>query len=508
MTPSAIAHPHELTHMDTSRHLRLIVAALFGAASAAASFVPALHTEALRWMPLVLAIPLVTWCAWPIHVAAWRSLLAGHPTPDVLATAGIMASVAWAAHATVADEASTRVLPVALATLLMVAAHDISAAATNVGPYDASPRWLTPLVLVVAAATMGTWWTTDGADPASSAALSALLVAAPGALRIAGPAAHLVGSRRGTAAGIFLGDPAALATAQHITAIVLDKDGTVTTGELSVSAVDPVETEHLRNLRWFAGALAHCSEEPVARAISKLSGRGRVSQLALAPGQGLSGSVDRHPVRVGLPTWIGVEAIEGLGQQVAVEVDGRFLGRITVADTIRPDARVGVDRLRELGLEPVLVSERGEADTADLARRTGITTTHADATAQLRAEVVRQLRADGHVVAMAGDLGPNAEALDAADLIFTSSDGPADRGIAVTEVDVRTVASAVSLARSVDSTTRTNRRWAVVGMLAPLPLAAAGLLTPVFAPVVALACMTAVGVNSLRIQPPTTRSAG
>lgn len=508
MTPSAIAHPQELTHMETSRHLRLIVAVVLGMASATASFVPALHSGELRWVPLVLAIPLVTWCAWPIHAAAGRSLLSGRPTPDVLATAGILASVAWAAHAIVSDAASTRVLPVALATLLMVAADNVSSAAETVEPYDTSPRWLTPLVLVVAAATMATWWTTDGADPASSAALSALLVAAPGALRLAGPAAHLVGSRRGAAAGIFLGDPAALATAQRITAIVLDKDGTVTTGELSVSAVDPVETEHLRNLRWFAGALAHCSEEPVARAISKLSGRGRVSQLALAPGQGLSGSVDRHPVRVGLPTWIGVEAVEGLGQQVAVEVDGRFLGRITVADTIRPDARVGVDRLRELGLEPVLVSERGEADTADLAQRTGIASTHAGATALAREQVVRQLQADGHVVAMAGDLGPNTEALNAADLIFTSSDGPADRGIAVTEVDVTTVANAVSLARSVDSTARTNRRWAVAGMIAPLPLAATGLLSPVLAPVVALACMIAVGVNSLRIQPPATRGVG
>lgn len=495
MTDSTVATPQRLTHRGAGHWKRLAVAAVLGATSIGATFIPTLKSGELRWLPLALLIPVVLWCAWPIHRAALRSIVAGRPTPDVLATVGILAAVIWSAHAVATEDSSAHLVPIALTTVLVVAAETLSSGSAA-KPYESSPRWLTPLVLATAIATLIAWWT---ADEVGSAALSVMLIAAPGALRLAGPAAKLTSVRRGAEVGIALHGARALETSRQINTIVLDKNGTVTTGELSVISVDPIEPEHLRNLRWFAGALAHRTDHPVGRAIAKLSGRGHVTQLVNHDGEGLSGSVDRHPVRLGRPVWIGIPATGGLGVETAVEVDGRILGRITVGDTIRPDAKQGIDELRTLGLEPVLVSELPEADTADLAEQSGITTNYALSTATDRERLVEKLQANGQVVAVAGDEERNAAALDTADLAITQREGSAGRDVELADLDVHSIRNAVVLARATFATAVTNRRWALAGMLAPLPFAAAGLIAPLYAPLFALICLIGVGVNSSRI---------
>lgn len=498
MTPTAVATRVRPSAHALGQWTRPVVAISLGAASVGSTFVPALDSGELRWLPLILVLPMALWCAWPIHRASLLSIKAGRPTPDVLASVGILAAVAWSAHATASGHSNAHLIPVALATLVAVTSEAVSSR-TDVEPYAASPRWLTPLVLSVAVATLVAWWS---AGEPSSAALSVLLIAAPGALRLAAPAAHLVAVRRGVEAGIELRGTEVLETSHRVTTIVLDKVGTITTGELTVTGVDPVEPEHLRNLRWFAGALAHRSDHPVAHAIAKLSGRGRVTQLVTHPGDGMSGSVDRHPVRLGRPPWIGIPDRAGLGVETAVEVDGRILGRIRVGDTVRPDAKQHVDRVRSLGLEPVLVSDLPDADTIDLAEHAGVTVSHASCSAGDRARLVEQLQSGGSVVAMVGGTVGNGSAIDAADLAITTLDSPSTHGIGLANLDVKLVHDAIVLARTTFSTAATNRKLAVAGMLAPIPFAAAGLIAPMYAPLFALVCMVGVLVNSSKTARP------
>jgi Cu+-exporting ATPase len=326
-----------------------------------------------------------------------------------------------------------------------------------------------------------------------------LLVAAPTALVLAEPFAQVVARRRGVEIGVLTAGVDAMRAARQIDTIVLAKNGTVTTGELSVAAVDPVDPEHLRNLRWFAGALSHSSDHPIAHAIAKLAPRGRVSNVVTQPLIGISGSVDRHPVRIGIPRWIGVEGTEGRGTQVAVEVDGRALGWITVGDTLRPDARKGVERLSSMGLHAILVSNRPEADTTHLADQTGIETHYPGMTVDGCVALIRRLQEDGHVVAMVGKLATNAPSLRAADLAISTVGDVPDDGVVLAEIDIQSVGDAIALMRSTLATMLTNRRWAVIGMLVPVPFAAAGLIEPLYAPLVTLACMIGVIASSSKI---------
>src|SRR3546814_10240214 len=196
--------------------------------------------------------------------------------------------------------------------------------------------------------------------------LGLLLLAGIGEL-----APRFLASRWASARGVDLGTTRARRAAHRIDSLVLDAVGTVTDGELDVIGLDPVEPEHEQNLRWFAGALAHALPDPVGRAVAQLAARGRLSNVEISAA-GIAGSVDRHPVRVGRPDWIGVEDTGGLGHRVAVEVDQRLLGRITVAASVRDDAADAVRRLAGLGIESFLVADEPSRDTDRLADAAGI----------------------------------------------------------------------------------------------------------------------------------------
>lgn len=159
------------------------------------------------------------------------------------------------------------------------------------------------------------------------------------------------------------------ALARRLDALVGEVSGFVTDGELQVVAVEPVEPDHERNLRWFAGALQHGGEGPVARAIARLATDARVTDVRRVPGAGIEGSVDRHPVRVGDPGWIGVAPpLAAGGHTVAVEVDGRTLGSITVAERVRREAPGALERIERAGYATTLVSSAGELEAKRLAK--------------------------------------------------------------------------------------------------------------------------------------------
>lgn len=268
-----------------------------------------------------------------------------------------------------------------------------------------------------------------------------VLVAAWTLLRLAaGPVALRLARRRGRALGVAVRSPDALDVAARVDALVLDAAGTVTTGSLRVVGVHPVEPEHDRNLRWFAAALAHTSDAPVEQAVARLAARGRVTDVVATPGAGLSGAVDRHPVRLGRPDWVGLVPVEGVGTTVGVEVDGRPLGRLVVADVVREHAAEVVGALAADGVRVELVSSGPADDTAHVAEQSGIHHWYASAGDDERAAVVAPLRASGRVVGYAGSV-PVA----GADVTLGPDGSGAD--LVLPDLDVRRVARALELGR-------------------------------------------------------------
>lgn len=324
------------------------------------------------------------------------------------------------------------------------------------------------------------------------AALGVLLAALPALIAYAVPLTRWATRARGRAAGIFFDDPSALKIGPLVDTVLLDRWGTVTTGHLRVASVEPLEPDHDRNLRWFAGALGHVSEDPVGRAIAHLAARGKVSGIEQHGGVGISGSVDRHPVRLGPPLTLGMADRDDVGVTVGVQVDARPIGYITVADDVRPDARSAVEKLRADGIDPVLFSEDTDRNTGHLAELCGIERWHASTPPDQRAGLVTDYRGLGRVVAVAsGTPEPSAD-------LMMSDGEEVSRGIRLTDLDVTRVARALALARrAARRVVATRRVGPALGALGGV-LAGAGVLSPLLAAayaVVGCAVVTAVAVR-------------
>jgi len=301
---------------------------------------------------------------------------------------------------------------------------------------------------------------------------------------------------RGRSLGIDVPDVKTLQSAATIDTLVIDRWGTVTTGDLRVTAVEPLDPENDRNLRWFAGALGHEAADPVARAIARLATRGRVRNVDQHPGVGISGSVDRHPVRVGHPPWVGMDERPGLGRTVGVEVDNRPIGYLTVADEVREHASGSVVRLVDDGVTPVLVSDDNAANTEDLAHRCGIDEWHPETAPEKRARLVVELQERGRRVAVAGPRPDNDEALAAADLALTDATGPLDPGtVGLVDLDVQRLHSVFRLARKTSRVRSLLRPVAAALGLLGLGLALAGVLPPLAA--VGYAVVSGVVIGAL-----------
>lgn len=432
----------------------------------------------------------------------------GLPFPAAGAVAAVVA-LGWVASTTV-DERP--VMPAAVAAGLVVllvgvvgvvgrglepgaGSTDKEGSATNERAGDVPLGFLAAL-LVSGVAAAGAWW---AIDRTFGPAVAVMLAAAPTALSLAGSLPLRVARARGRQAGVAFARYGRLDVASRLDVAILDRWGTVTTGDLKVTSVDPVDPDHDRNLRWFAGALEHAGDDPVARAISRLSTRGRLSNVEQHPGAGISGSVDRHPVRIGHPRWIGIEDRQGLGTTVGVEVDGRALGHITVADDVRPDARAGVERLRRDGIDPVLVSDDSSLNTEHLAGKCGIERWYPETAPEKRERLVVEYQERGHVVAVAGDGAGNDEALAAADLALSDGDDPSV-DIRLQDLDVSRVGAALALARSTRSVARLGRRLAAGLALLGIGLAGTGVLSPLLAAGYATASCLVVAAVALRVR--------
>jgi P-type Cu+ transporter len=383
-----------------------------------------------------------------------------------------------------------------------------------------------PIVIALAVATLGFWLGTgETSSVAFTAAVAVLIIACPCALGLATPTAILVGTGRGAQLGIIIRGPEVLEATRRVDTIVLDKTGTVTTGKMSLVDVMPTVGVARDELLQLAGSLEDSSEHPIARAIA--SGA-REAGLTLRPverftstsGLGVTGVVAGHAVVAGRPRLLTDLALdpddslraaileaEAAGRTpILVGWDGAVRGAVVVADTIKPTSAQAVAELRQLGLRPVLLTGDNRRAAESVATDAGIAAD--DVIAEVlpadKVDVIKQLQADGRVVAMVGDGVNDAAALAQADLGLAMGTGT-DAAIEASDLtlvrgDLRVAGDAIRLSRRTLGTIKGNLFWAFAYNVAAIPLAAAGLLNPMLAGAAMALSSAFVVSNSLRLR--------
>jgi Cu+-exporting ATPase len=380
-----------------------------------------------------------------------------------------------------------------------------------------------PVVLLIAAATLGGWLGATGDTTAAfTAAVAVLIIACPCALGLATPTALMVGTGRGAQLGILIKGPEVLESTRRVDTVVLDKTGTVTTGRMTLQGVHPAETADTTELLRLAGALEQASEHPVARAVAEGAAervQGRLpaaEEFVNVPGLGVRGVVEGHEVLVGRARLLeeaGVELPEELLRAAAGDSgrtavfaarDGKALGALTVADAVKDTSAEAVRELRALGLTPVLLTGDTTAVAEKVAAEVGVEEVYAEVMPEEKVSLVERLQAQGRTVAMVGDGVNDAAALATADLglaMGTGTDVAIEAGdLTLVRGDLRVAADAIRLARRTLATIKGNLYWAFGYNVAALPLAASGLLNPMIAGFTMAFSSVFVVFNSLRLR--------
>ncbi len=381
-----------------------------------------------------------------------------------------------------------------------------------------------PVVLVIALGTLAAWIALNaGGLAGATAAVAVLIIACPCALGLATPTALLVGSGRGAQLGIVIRGPQVLESTQRVDTVVLDKTGTVTTGRMSLQDVHPASDVDPDVLLRRAGAVEAASQHPVAMAVAdaateRAAELPQVDSFASLDGLGARGVVEGHDVVVGRPQaladegWaVTPELQQALERQqasgrtaVLVAWDGAARGVLAVSDAVRPTSAEAVRRLRGLGLQPMLLTGDARSVAERVAAEVGIDEVVAEVLPADKAEVIRRLQARGRTVAMIGDGVNDAAALAQADLGMAMGTGT-DVAIAASDLtlvrsDLRVAADAIRLARRTLTTIKGNLFWAFAYNVVGIPLAAAGLLSPMLAGAAMALSSVFVVTNSLRLR--------
>ena len=428
-----------------------------------------------------------------------------------------------------------------------------------------------PVILAISALTLVGWWLVSGDGAAAfNAAVSVLVVACPCALGLATPTALLAGTGRGWQLGILIRNAQVLEATSTVDRVVLDKTGTVTTGEMSVAfygtfgdyesagdlsgiSPDSAGSKNERSLSVLrdAAAVEALSEHPIARAIAGFAReQGVLAEGASAPsvsdfegvpggvrgvlsgaGDGAENGASRLVV-VGTPEYLqaaGAQLSEGQlalldqarraglttvvvargeapnGEAPNSTPDPQPVGMISVADTPKPEAAETMTQLRELGLEPILLTGDAPQVAQAVASQVGISAdnVYAGVTPEGKSQVVRQLQEAGHRVAMVGDGVNDAPALALAELgiaMGSGTDVAAEAAdIVLTRSDVASVVTALRLSRATLRTIKSNLFWAFAYNSVAVPVAVAGLLNPMIAGAAMAFSSVFVVLNSMRL---------
>jgi Cu+-exporting ATPase len=381
---------------------------------------------------------------------------------------------------------------------------------------DVVASWFVPAVLAVALASFAAWWIW-GPSPAMShaliAAVSVLIIACPCALGLATPMSIMVGVGRGASLGILIRNAEALERLEKVDTLVVDKTGTLTEGKPRVTHV----TGGLETLR-LAATLERGSEHPIARMIVAMAQERHlempeVHEFRAHAGRGVSGIVGGKRLLLGNARLLKENGVDvgPLQREVMLAIDSKLTGTISIADPIKPSTPEALARLKDAGIR-VIIATGDTRRTADaVAKELGVEEVHAEVLPEDKARIVERLRAEGRIVAMAGDGINDAPALAAADVGIAMGTGTdiaiESAGVTLVKGDLNAIARAMALSRATMGNIRQNLFFAFVYNAAGVPLAA-GVLYPLFglllSPVVAAAAMSLSSVsvisNSLRLR--------
>jgi heavy metal translocating P-type ATPase len=377
-------------------------------------------------------------------------------------------------------------------------------------------------VLLIALAVFGFWlFAGDGVGTAVRIAVSVLIIACPCALGLATPTAVMVGSGKGAELGILFRRAEVFERARDVDTVLFDKTGTLTTGVMTPRWVetDADRDEFLRLI----GSLEVSSGHPVGMAVGLAADEAgvtliEVDRVEVVPGLGVFGSVEGHEVVAGTEHFIEERGLAGAekfaeafkrGQADGLTTvyagwDGEVMGVLAVSDSIRPQSRAAVQRLREIGIDAEMVTGDNQ-ETADRVGETvGIETVYASATPESKAKRVGQLQEQGKLVAFFGDGVNDAPALTQADLGMAVGSGTGvaiEAGsIVLLRDDPRLAPVAVELAESTLRTIKGNLVWAFLYNTVAIPLAAVGLLSPTIAAAAMAFSSVSVVLNALRLK--------
>jgi P-type Cu+ transporter len=381
-----------------------------------------------------------------------------------------------------------------------------------------------PIVIGLALVTFVGWVIFGGSVAiAFQAAVATLIIACPCALGLATPTALLVGTGRGAQLGLLISGPEVLEHSRSIDTVVLDKTGTLTTGQMRVVAVHCAGAWSEDDVLSLAAATEQGSEHPLARAIVVgAQTRGltipQATGFVAEAGFGATATVAGDVVMVGRPGWsqsqghtMGTELSTKLEQLhregntvVSVGISGEVVGLIHIADTVKDSSAEAVATLRSLGLTTVMATGDHESVAQSIAQEVGIDVVRAGLTPEGKAQLIVQLQSEGHQVAMVGDGINDAPALATANLgiaMGTGTDAAMSAGdLTITRGDLRGVADGIRLARRTLRTIHGNLFWAFAYNVAAIPLAVAAVLNPVVAGLAMAFSSVFVVTNSLRLR--------
>ena len=421
-------------------------------------------------------------------------------------------------------------------TMLARIVHMVAEAQRSRAPIqrlaDVVSAWFVPAVILVAFLAFIAWmiW---GPPPAFAyalvAAVSVVIIACPCALGLATPMSIMVGVGKGATAGVLIRNAEALERFEKIDTLVVDKTGTLTDGKPRVVAVAPAEGFDEATVLSLGASLERSSEHPLATAIvASAKQRGidikDVTDFSSVTGKGVTGAIDRQKVAVGnakLLHDLGVASadLERQAEELRrdgatamfVAVDGRAAGIIAVADPIKATTPAALASLRADGIRIIMLTGDNRTTAAAVAAKLGIADIEAEVLPEQKNAIVRRLRAEGRVVAMAGDGVNDAPALAEADVGVAMGTGTdvamQSAGVTLVKGDLAGIARARALSRATMRNIRQNLVLAFVYNVLGIPIAA-GVLYPAFglllSPIVAAAAMSfssvSVIANSLRLR--------